>query len=138
MTPIRQRVLACYPEAARGRAADEGLEVALYYLLSSVDAGVNFDGWTLFRVVRESAQAIEAVGLMSLLPGGAVPIAINVRESSGGFEWRMRMGDLDASWHALSSSKQWDRVYLYATGDAQSPPWAWGEERHGTIQMAPT
>ena len=136
--PIRQQVLERFPHFVRGRAPDEDLADALYALLWSIDMDVSVDGWALFRVVRESTHALDAVGLMTLLPSGAAPIAVSLREQAGGFAWSMRVGRLDASWLALSPDKQWNSVYLYATGDAESPPWTWGPQHDGSVQGTTT
>jgi hypothetical protein len=133
--PIRQQVIERFPHFVRGRAPDEDLADALYALLWWIETDVPVDGWALMRVVHESTQALDAVGLMTLLPTGAVPIAISVRAQAAGFEWSMRIGVLDASWLALSSDKQWNSVYLYATGNAESPRWTWGPRHEGSVEV---
>jgi hypothetical protein len=132
---IRQQVVERFPHTVRGRAPDEDLADALYALLWSIETDVSVDGWALLRVVRESAQELDVVGLMTLLPSGAVPIAISVRTQSGGFEWSMQIGRLDARWLALSSDKQWSSVYLYATAEAGPPPWTWGARHEGSVDV---
>jgi hypothetical protein len=136
--PIRQQLFERFPHFVRGRAPDEDLADALYALLWSIDKDVSVDGWALFRVVRESTQELDAVGLMTLLPSGAAPIAVSLREQAGGFAWSMRIGRLDAPWLALSPDKQWNSVYLYATGAGESPPWTWGPQYDGSVQDTTT
>ena len=138
MKPIREQVLERFPHSIRGRAPDEDLAAALYAMLWTIDTGVSVDGWALFRVVHESAQALDAVGLMTLLPSGAVPIAIGIRAEAGGFEWSVRTGRQDAHWRALSTDKQWNSVYLYASNKAESPPWTWGPQQKGFVQGTTT
>ena len=135
---IRRQLLERFPGAVRGRVSDDDLATAVYFLLWSVDAGVSFDGWALFQVVRESSQSLDGVGLMTLLPSGSVPIAISVREHADTIEWSMRMGCLDASWLDLSPDKQWNSVYVYAAGWADSPRWTWGPQHCGTLQLPTT
>ena len=120
----------------RGGTPDEDLEDALYALLRSIDIGVSVDGWAVCRVVHESAETLDAVGLMTLLPTGAVPLAVSVRVERGGFEWSVRVGTQDTRWRALSSDKQWSSVYLYATTKAGPPPWMWGPRREGFMEGA--
>ena len=135
MKPIRQQVLERFPHVSRpGRALDADLAAACYALLWSVDTEVSVDGWELFRIVRESTEALDVVGLMTLLPSGKVPIAINLWPTASGFDWSIRIGRLDTSWLALSADKQWNSVYLYATGDEKSPRWAWGDQHDGSVQ----
>lgn len=134
MKPIREQVLERFPHFVRGRAPDEDLADALYALLWSIETGVSVDGWALLRVVRESAQELDAVGLMTLLPSGAVPIGISLRARAGSFEWSMRIGRMDARWLALSSDKQWSSVYLHATSESESPPWTWGARHDGSVE----
>jgi hypothetical protein len=138
MKPIRQQVLDCFPHLVRGRTPDDDLADALDALLWSIEKDVSVDGWALFRVVRESTQALDAVGLMTLLPTGTAPIAINVQAQPDGFTWLVRIGSLDAAWLGLSPDKQWNSVYLYATGAIESFPWTWGPPQHGSVQDTTT
>ena len=137
MKPIRQHVLERFPGAVRGQAPDDDLADALYFLLWSIDAEVTIDGWALFRVTSESVRTLDGVGLMTLLPTGAVPIAVSVWEHAGAIEWSVRIGRLDAAWLDLSPDKQWNSVYLYATGGADLPRWTWGPKHRGVIQPTP-
>ena len=78
------------------------------------------DGWDYFSVIRESNDSIDAVGLMTLLPSGSVPIEVNVTRHESGFTWSVRIARLDPAWLALSDSKRWKSVYLYATGEREA------------------
>ncbi len=133
MKSIRQHVVDRFAPFVRGGTPDEVAD-ALYALLQSIETDVTEDGWALFRVVHESAEALDAVGLMTLLPSEAVPIAISLRPRVGGFEWSVRIGNLDARWRALSADKQWNSVYLYATTEVRSPPWTWGPRHSGSME----
>ena len=134
MKQLRQQLVELFPQVVRGGTPDEDLADALYALLRSADTDVSVDGWRLLQVVQESAEALDAVGLMTLLPSGAVPVAISVQAQPGGLEWTARLGRADARWLALSSDKQWNSVYLYATSDAASPPWTWGPPRRAFVE----
>ena len=96
---------------------------------------MSVDGWALLRVVRESAQQLEVVGLMTLLPSGALPISISLEGQAASFEWSVRIGRLDARWLSLSSDKQWNSVYLYATSETASPTWTWGPPYEGAAEV---
>jgi hypothetical protein len=132
--PIREQVVERFRQVVRGGTPDEDLADALYALLRSIDTNVAVDGWSLFRVVRESIHALDAVGLMTLLPSHAVPIDISVLAQGGGFEWAVRIGREDEPWLTLSSDKQWNSVYLYATTETESPPWTWGPLHVGSME----
>src|SRR5262249_9789573 len=115
MGSVREQVLRRFPPGARWREPDDELEDALYDLLWSIDEkGVSVDGWAYFRVIRESEESIDAVGLMTLLPSESVPIEINVKAQDDGFAWSVLIGRLDPAWLALSNRGRWIRVYLYA------------------------
>jgi hypothetical protein len=74
---VRQQVLRQFLSQTSLREADEELATALYFMLRSID-DLSVDGWALFRVIQESQDSLDAVGLMTLLPSGSVPIAVNV------------------------------------------------------------
>lgn len=117
------------------QAPDDKLAYALECLLWSIeDKDFSVDGWTYFRVKRESENALDVVGLMTLLPSGSVPIAINVQGQDKGFVWSAQIACVDADWLALSHSRQWKDVYLYATGERQTPGWRWERQYHGSAQ----
>src|SRR5688572_12629188 len=120
MASVRQQVLRQFPPQVRAAEPDEQLAAALYFMLWSID-DLDVDGWTLFRVVRESEESLDAIGLMTLLPSGSIPIAISVKAQEGGLAWSAQVARQDPDWLALSDSKRWNRVYLYATGERESP-----------------
>jgi len=91
------------------------------------------DGWTLLRVVQESDESLDAVGLMTLLPSGSVPMALNITADEGGLTWSVQAALQDRAWLALSDSKRWNNVYLYATGERETPPWTWGQQYRGRV-----
>lgn len=68
---------------------------------------------------------------MTLLPSGSVPIALNVTADEGGLTWSAQAALQDRTWLALSDSKRWNNVYLYATGEREVPPWTWGRQYQG-------
>jgi hypothetical protein len=129
---VRQQVLRQFPPQTRLRDPEEELASALYFMLWSID-DLTVDGWVLFRVVQESDDSLDAVGLMTLLPSGSVPIALNIRADEGGLTWSVQSGLQDRAWLALSDSKRWNNVYLYATGERETPPWAWGRQYQGRV-----
>jgi len=107
---------------------------ALYELLyANAGVDVDVDGWIMFRIVRESADSMHAVGLMALLPAGVVPIEVNVTAAGRVLNWSAQVADQDEAWNSLSASKQWNSVYLYAGGDLHSPRWNWGRRYEGTL-----
>jgi hypothetical protein len=114
------------------REPDEELATALYFMLWSID-DLTVDGWALFRIVQESEDFLDAVGLMTLLPSGSVPIALNVRADDGGLTWSAQAALQDQAWLALSDSKRWNSVYLYATGERETPLWTWGRQYRGRV-----
>ena len=101
---------------------DDQVGSALYELLYQL-GGLSVDGWELFRIIRESADSMDAVGLMTLLPTGVIPIEINLALAGQTLNWTVQVADQDEAWNSLSHSKQWKSVFLYAGGDLNSPPW---------------
>lgn len=136
METIRQHILRQLELDARVHEPDEDLAAALYILLGSVDIEVTVDGWALFKVTVESSDSLDVIGLMTLLPSGSVPVALNVRMDNGGLAWSARLGNQDAEWGALSSSKRWNRVYLYASDARDEPQWTWDRPRSGRLLCA--
>ena len=136
MGAIRQLVLQQFSTATRVLEANDELAGALYHMLRMVDVEVTVDGWELFRVVQEADDHLAAVGLMALLPGGSVPIAINVRAHQDGLAWSAQVGREDEDWLALSESKRWKSVYLYASGELQEPRWTWSSPYQGLLHRA--
>ena len=133
MTTVRSLLLERFPFARGVEEPDAELADALYSLLRTSDVGVTVDGWGFVRIVRESTQEVEAVGLMSLLPSGSVPIAVQVEAAPMGLAWRAQVGREDGDWQAQSESKRWKSVYLFATGGRDEPEWIWGETYSGTL-----
>jgi hypothetical protein len=137
MKSAREQLLHHFPLGAPVREPEDELANSLYSLLWSVDEKDMFvDGWSYFRVVRESEDSIDAVGLMTLLPSGSVPIEIHVRRQEAGLFWLVQIARLDPDWLALSDSKRWNSVYLYATGEREIPRWTWGRQHHGSLHRA--
>ena len=97
MRSVREQVLQHFPIEARVRGPDDELKNALYALLWSIDdKDLIVDGWAYFRVIRESKESLDAVGLMTLLPSESVsesvPIEINVRGDEAALLGRYRLG----------------------------------------------
>jgi hypothetical protein len=135
--PIRQQVLRQFPIRGHAQAPDADLAAALYALLRFADGSdLIVDGWALFRVVRESDESLDALGLMTLLPTGSVPIAINVSGDEQGFAWSAHIGRQDPHWLALSDSKRWNSVYLHATDGRDEPQWTWERQSRGHVRFA--
>jgi hypothetical protein len=134
MQTVREQLVHRFP-LPKGRAEpDEDVAHALYFMLWSLeDRSVAVDGWELFRIIRESGDSLDAVGLMSLLPTGSVPIEISVNATQRGLVWTAQVARRDSAWLSLSDSKQWKRVYLYATGEVERPEWTWEERYEGCV-----
>jgi hypothetical protein len=133
---VRNELLKLFP-SVRGRLEpDTELADALYYLLRTNNVGVTVDGWDFIRIVRESHESIEAVGLMWLLPNGLVPMAVHVEATAAGLAWAVQIGREDEDWRHQSESEKWKSVYLYASGDCNEPGWTWDEKRQGTVRRA--
>lgn len=132
MQSVRQQLLRQFPIPVRVDEPDGDVANAVYMMLWSMDDLI-VDGWALFRVVRESDDSLDAVGLMTLLPTGSVPIAVNIKADETGLAWSARAGIQDEHWLALSGSKRWNAVYLYATGEREEPRWQWGQEQMGRV-----
>jgi hypothetical protein len=130
MESVRQQLLRLFPIQVRVDEPDGDVAAAIYAMLWAME-DLFVDGWSLFRVVRESDDSLEALGLMTLLPDGSVPISVTVKADEIGLAWSARPGLQDQQWLALSNSKRWNAVYLYATGGRDEPRWAWGREYRG-------
>jgi len=133
MSTVRNLLLERFPFARGGEEPDAELATALYGLLRTSDVGVTVDGWGFVRVVRESPREVEAVGLMSLLPTGSIPIAVQVEATATGLAWKAQFGREDGEWQAQSESKRWKSVYLFASGDRREPAWVWNANHQGTL-----
>jgi hypothetical protein len=138
MVSVREQLLRRFPPPTPDRWPDDDLAHALYFCLwSIVDRDLTVDGWSYFRVIRESEESIDAVGLMTTLhPGKDVPIEMNVKARDGGFAWSALIGGLDPAWLALSDHGRWKRVYLYATGQREIWQWTWARQYHGSVHHA--
>jgi hypothetical protein len=130
MASARQRLLLQFPRRGRGVDPDGDVAEAVYSMLWSIE-GLGVDGWSLFRITQESNESLEAIGLMTLLPHGSIPIAIVVKVDEHGLAWSAKVGQQDQHWLSLSDSKRWNSVYLYASGDQKEPQWAWGRQYSG-------
>jgi hypothetical protein len=91
------------------------------------------DGWSVFKVTKETNEQLEAVGLMTLLPSGSLPIAMNISANAGNLSWSAQVGEVDEEWQALPESKRWKKVYLFATGSDVEPQWSWGRQYRGAV-----
>ena len=130
MASVRELILKHF-----ARESDDDLADALYVLLYSADLQyLGVDGWDYFRVVSETVDSIRAVGLMCLLPSGSVPIEVNIRRDEAGVTWSVQVARLDPAWLALSDSKRWKSLYLYATGERETPQWTWDRQYQGSVQ----
>jgi hypothetical protein len=133
MSTARSLLLDRFPFMRKAQEPESELADALYALLRTNDVGVTVDGWGFVRIIRETPRDIEAVGLMSLLPTGSVPIAVQVETTPAGLAWTAKVGRDDSEWQAQSESKRWKSVYLYASGDRSEPGWSWDEGHQGTL-----
>ncbi len=133
MRSIRQQLLHRFPSSVATNEPDGDLALAVYSLLWSMP-GLTVDGWLLFRIVHESNESLEAVGLMTLLPSGSVPMSIVVKGDEEGIVWSAQAGQQDRHWLGLSDSKRWNSVYLYASGNREEPGWNWGSTQQGLVQ----
>ena len=141
---VRTHVLTHYPpvaELVRERfPADPAGEAAFSYALElylralpNLDVAV--DGWSTFRVVRESRTSLRAVGIMYVLPASELPVEVELSREFGSTRYRVRVGIEDARWSSLSESKRWKVVYLYATGE-RDEEWNWSEPVEGCVADA--
>src|SRR5262245_14677250 len=94
MESIREQLIRKFESWTRKRDAEETLGDAVYALLRCArELDLCVDGWTVFRVMRESTDSIEAVGLMMLLPDGSIPMAVSLRTTSNGITWSVQVGE---------------------------------------------
>ncbi len=134
MSTARNRLLERFPFARNAHDSNEELASAMYCLLRTSDIAVTVDGWGFFGTVRESPQEVEAVGLMSLLPTGEVPIEVRVVATSAGLAFEARVGRDDDAWRALSDSKRWRLLYQYVYGDGPLR-WDWDTSFRGVLDV---
>lgn len=134
MQSVRDQLVSKFEFATRKRDPDETLGDAVYALLRvASEVEICVDGWEVFRVKSETSESLEAVGLMTLLPRGSIPIAVSILGKPGGLAWSVRLGEENDEWRSLSESKRWKKVYLYSTGAASEPPWSWGQQYRGLV-----
>ena len=133
MTSIREQLIKRFGVNRPKRGADEELGDALYALLYSTDLNsISPDGWEYFGVIAESERSLSAVGFMTLLPTGNVPIQVSLECVGGQLSWLAEVGRIDSRWLQLSDSKRWNAVYLYATGGRDAPQWEWEGQYRGS------
>jgi hypothetical protein len=133
MATVRQQLLRQFPLQAHVNEPDGDVANAVYSMLWSLEDLV-VDGWVLFRVVHESDDSLDALGLMTLLPSGSIAMSVNIRVDERGIAWSAQVGLADQQWLALSDSKRWNSVYLYATGGRKEPQWNWAREYRGVVR----
>ena len=116
---------------------DDEIAHALYFMLWHIDdQNVCVDGWMQFRIIRESENSLDAVGLMSLLPTGSVPMEVSVSATERGLAWSAQVARREPAWLSLSASKQWKQVCLYASGELEKPQWTWERRYEGSVPHA--
>lgn len=134
MSSVRERLIAHGPPSLSAHDEQDTLAQVLYLALYSLhDSELCVDGWLLFVPVAESDEALDAVGLMSLLPSGSAPVMLHVRASGDALEWTARCCVADPAWLVLSESKRWKQVYLLAHGDRADMAWAWDRQFGGRL-----
>lgn len=133
---VRQQLLRRFQFQLSVNEPDADVATALYAILWALE-DVTVDGWALFRVVRESHDSLEGVGLMTLLPTGSVPMSVEIRAHEHELVWSARAGLQDQQWLALSNSKRWNAVYLFATGGREEAQWTWDREYQGVLAARP-
>ena len=135
---VRNVVLTRFPELVRRSfptcpAGEEAFAYALELyvrMIPNLDAAV--DGWRMLRLVRDHATSLQAIGLMHVLPTGELPLEIELSREPAATRYRVLIGIDDARWDALSHSKRWKAVYLYASGERDAE-WAWSEPVSGYL-----
>jgi len=134
---VRQQVLRQFPRQGAERDSSDELADALYVMLHSMsELHVTVDGWDVFRVVHESENSLDVVGLMTLLPSGSVPIALSFSSIDRGLAWSIQVASQDDRWLSLSESKHWKSMYLFATGELKEPPWRWDKRYDGQLSRS--
>jgi len=119
-----------FPEDSRG---SEAFKYALeLYLRALPKFGAAIDGWHFLNVVEETSTALRVVGFSYVLPSSELPIDAKFRLAGGAIEYRILVGCDDKAWNALTESKRWKAVYLYAT-EGVEPEWNWDQPIEGTF-----
>jgi hypothetical protein len=135
---VRSVVLTRFPDLVRRSfptcpAGEEAFAYALeLYLRAIPNLDTAVDGWRMLRLVRENATSLQAVGIMHVLPTGELPLEVELSREPALTRYRLRMGIGDARWDALSHSKRWKAVYLYASGE-RDEEWTWSEPVSGCL-----
>jgi hypothetical protein len=129
---IREVLLRRCSELIRSEFADNtsdaAVAAAVYVLLRGhPDLHLAVDGWTTFHVIRETTASLKAVGIMTILPTGELPLEVELSREPNGARYLLRVGLVDERWHSLSESKRWKSVYLYATQD-RDIDWTWSDQ----------
>ncbi len=121
-----------FPEDKRGPKA---FEYALgLWLRALPNLHIAVDGWTHLNVVEESTTNLRAVGIMWVLPPNKLPIDAEFLYDNGVIGYRILVGSDDERWAALTESKRWKVVYLYATEGAE-PQWNWDRPVEGSLDV---
>lgn len=132
MEAIRRQLVQHFTLPRSRRDPETEVADASYILLRFVeDIAVVVDGWQNFHIVQESHDSLDAVGLMTLLPGGSTPIALGFKSTDRGVAWSVKFAHPRHPWNSLSESKKWKSMYLYATGESVDCPWLWEWQHEG-------
>ena len=111
---------------------DEAFAYALELFLRTIDNLEMMDGWRMVRLVRETDTSLRAVGIMHVLPAGALPCEVELSRELKSIRYWVRIGVDDDRWRSLSDSKSWNAVYLYATA-GRKEEWTWSKPISGCI-----
>src|SRR5262245_29632561 len=97
---------------------DVAVADAVYVLLRGhPELELSVDGWSSFYVLEETTASLRAVGIMTLLPTGELPMEVELSREADRTRYSLSMGLADTRWTSLSESKRWKSVYLYANRD---------------------
>ena len=66
------------------------------------------------------------------MPSSQLPVDAKFRFADGTIEYRILVGSDDEIWDALTESKRWKAVYLFATEGAE-PNWNWNQLVEGSL-----
>jgi hypothetical protein len=131
MPSIREQLIKRFRLPGQMPTGMDELSSALYALLYSIGAGgLVVDDWETFYVRSESETSLAAVGLMTLLPEGSVPIEVRIESLDQGFSWTVQTVEWD-SWRRLTEARRWKDVYLYGTNSQLEPSWEWSGSYSG-------
>jgi hypothetical protein len=119
--------------AVRLPADPDALADAVYvFLRGHPNLDIAVDGWSMFQVVEETTTSLKAVGIMTVLPSGELPMELELSRESNATRYWMRICLVDECWSSLSESKRWKAVYLYAT-QGQDLDWPWSQPISGEL-----